>query len=450
MKKLLLILLCLPIIGFGQSWEQLFGGIDIDIGYSVQQTTDGGYIIAGYTLPILPDTTIDWDDADVYLIKTDGSGIEQWSQTFGGTKYDDGISVQQTTDGGYIIAGTSRSFGDSLGDVYLIKTDGSGNEQWSQTFGGIESDKGYYVQQTSDGGYIITGHTYGDQIIFGNVLSMPEAYLIKTDGNGNVQWTQNFVQGGIAYSVQQTTDGGYIITGIGTEYDTLGSNQAYSYQCFLIKTDGNGNEQWSQFYGGTSTDYAWSVQQTNDGGYIITGSTQSFGNGGRDVYLIKTDANGIEQWTKTFGEVEQDRGYSVQQTTDGGYIIAGMTESIASGYIGVYLIKTDGNGIEQWSKIFGEVNYYAEGNSVQQTIDGGYIIAGSKRANIPGGSWTDVYLIKTDSQGNVTSTFNIPINPNRKLQKTVDLLGKETKPQTNIPFIEIYDDGTVEKRIVIE
>ena len=275
MKKLLLILLCLPFIGFGQGWTKTFGGIDADYGTSVQQTTDGGYIITGAT----------------------------------------------------------SSFGNGFLDVYLIKTDGSGTEQWTKTFGGTDDD--------------------------------------------------------CAYSVQQTTDGGYIITG------NNGSNGSNGYDVYLIKTDGSGIEQWTKTFGGADSDWGRAVQQTTDGGYIIAGYTGSFGNGSYDVYLIKTDGSGTEQWTKTFGGTSYDYGQSVQQTTDGGYIITGMTASF-------------GNGSE------------------------------------------DVYLIKTDGSGNVTSTFNIPINPNRKLEKVVDILGKETKPQANTPLIEIYDDGTVEKRIVIE
>jgi hypothetical protein len=432
MKKLLLILLCLPMIGFGQEWtfgyEPFFNS-----GNSVQQTNDGGYIIAG--------TTYGNGFAEVYLIKTDGSGIEQWTRTFGGTVQGKGHSVQQTTDGGYIITGYTNSLSNGKSDVYLIKTDGSGIEQWTKTFGGTDDDCGNSVQQTTDGGYIITGYTAS----FGND-TLTDVYLIKTDGNGNEQWSETFsgAYNDVGSSVQQTTDGGYIITG------SKGSASINTRNVYLIKTDGSGIEQWTKTFGGTDDDYGNSVQQTTDGGYIITGYTASFGNGGSDVYLIKTDGSGNEQWTRKIGSTSYDLGSSVQQTTDGGYIITGYTKQI-DGSIDddVYLIKTDGNGAVQWTITFGgtDADY---GNSVQQTTDGGYIITGYTNSFITAVIGFDVYLIKTDGNGNITSTFNIPINPNRKLEKTVDILGKETKPNTNTPFIEIYDDGTVEKRIVIE
>ncbi|MBT5354621.1 MAG: hypothetical protein HOL56_05940 [Flavobacteriales bacterium] len=389
MKKLLLLLLCVPLIGLGQGWEKTFGWSNEDyneIGYSVQQTTDLGFIITGVEL-YTEDMPPYEDYSDVYLIKTDSSGIEQWSKRFGEEYYNDvGYSVQQTTDGGYVITGYTESFGNGSADVYLIKTDANGIEQWNKTFGGTDNDYGASVQQTTDGGYIIAGYTYS----FGN-------------GSADV---------------------------------------------YLIKTDANGIEQWNKTFGGTSTDYGASVQQTTDGGYIITGETRSFGNGSVNVYLIKTDANGIEQWNKTFGGVSTDVGRSIQQTTDGGYIITGYTWSFGNGSADIYLIKTDANGIEQWNKTFGGTdNDY--GASVQQTTDEGYIITGYAES-FGNGDDEDVYLIKTDGNGNVTSEFTIPINPNRKLEKVVDILGRDINPEKNKPFIEIYNDGTVEKKMIIE
>ena len=257
-------------------------------------------------------------------------------------------------------------------------------------------------------------------------------------------WEKNFGGSGDDFGnfVQQTTDGGYIITG---ETYSYGNGNGYS-DVYLMKIDGNGVEQWSQTFGGIIDDWGMSIQQTTDGGYIITGYTRSFGNGGDDVYLIKTDDNGVEQWSQTFGGTDYDWGNSIQQTTDGGYIITGgTTNSIVNGYNDVYLLKTDGNGVEQWSQTFGGTDD-DEGKSVQQTTDGGYIISGKTRSFGNGNS--NVYLIKTD--GNVTSTFNVPVNTNRKSEKTVDILGKETKELKNQPLLYLYNDGTVEKRIVIE
>ncbi len=425
MKQLLfIILLNIPFFGIGQGWEKTFGGTGDDYGYSVQQTTDGGYIITGTT------ESFGNGGSDVYLIKTDVNGDSLWTKTFGGIDSDRGHSIQQTTDGGYIITGSTTSFGNGGFDVYLIKTDGSGNEQWTKTFGGTNGDEGFSVQQTTGGGYIITGYTV-------SFLGSRDVYLIKTDGNGDSLWTKTF--GGTDHtvggrSVQQTTDGGFIITG------------HKNFIVYLMKTDGNGDSLWTKTFGGIG-DWGFSVQQTTDGGYIITGNITSFGNGGSDVYLIKTDGNGDSLWTKTFGGIGDDYGFSIQQTTDGGYIITGSTISFGNGGYDVYLIKTDGNGDSLWTKTFGGIGD-DWGFSVQQTTDGGYIITGDTESF--GNGYKDVYLIKTDGNGNITSTFEIPISSNRKLENVVDILGRETKSQPNTPFIEIYDDGSTEKKLIIE
>jgi hypothetical protein len=362
-------------------WYQTFGGSETDYANSVQQTTDGGYIITGNT------KSFGNGEYDVWLIKTDSNGDSLWTHTFGGGSDESGHSVQQTTDGGYIITGNTDSFGNGDWDVWLIKTDANGDSLWTKTFGGSDYDYGESVEQTTDGGYIITGYTkVGDW--------NDDVYIIKTNSNGDSLWTKIF--GGSSndrsYSVQQTTDGGYIIGGFTYSYGNGGSD------FWLIKTDSNGNEEWNQTFGGSSNDDGNSVQQTTDGGYIITGRTKLDGSVPSDVWLIKTDSQGDSVWTKTFGGSSSDNGYSVQQTTDGGYIIGGFTYSYGNGGSDVWLIKIDSQGQEEWNQTFGGSSGDG-GDYVKQTEDGGYIIAGYTSSLGNGG--LDVWLIKTDSLGYV-------------------------------------------------
>jgi hypothetical protein len=359
-----------------EHWNKTFGGTSDDYGYSVQQTADGGYIIAGYTF------SYGAGDADIWLIKTGSNGTEEWNKTFGGAEADllDHGSVRQTSDGGYIITGYTYSYGAGDADVWLIKTDSDGFEQWNRTFGGEALDWGHSVQQTSDGGYIIAGRTdpYAG--------ARADAWLIKTDSNGVEEWNRTFGTEACEYaaSVQQTSDEGYIIAGRTSSYG------AAVIDAWLIKSDSNGTEEWNRTFGGPYYDYGYSVQQTLDSGYIMVGST----NNRQDLWLIKTDAGGIEDWNRTFGGTFMDEGYSVQQTADGGYIVAGYAESYGAGSGDVWLIKTDSDGIEQWNKTFGGAEL-DKGYSVQQTVDSGYIVAGF--TNSYGAGDADVWLIKLKS-----------------------------------------------------
>jgi uncharacterized delta-60 repeat protein len=260
---------------------------------------------------------------------------EKWQKTYGGSSDDWANSIQQTSDGGYIVAGGTNSFGaGGGGDFYIIKLDASGNKVWEKTYGGSSSDWASSIQQTSDGGYIVAGETSS----FG--AGNGDFYIIKLDANGNKIWEKTY--GGSSHdwasSIQQTSDGGYIVAGrtnsFGAGYDDF----------YIIKLDANGNKIWEKTYGGSSSDWAYSIQQTSDGGYIVAGETKSFGAGEYDCYIIKLDANGNKVWEKTYGGSSSDWANSIQQTTDGGYIVAGDTSSFGAGSYDFYIIKLDANG----------------------------------------------------------------------------------------------------------
>jgi hypothetical protein len=297
----------------------------------------------------------------IYLIKTDINGIQQWSRVFG--EHDDwGFWVLQTSDGGYLITGGAYVMGGNGYDLCLIKTDPQGNQLWFRTYGSVNGENGECVQLTSDGGFIAVGAT-------GSFAGGYDVYLVKTDSLGNQLWSQTYGGPGWdwGYSVQQTTDGGYIIAGFTTAF-AVGLQDVY-----LIKTDGLGNQQWYRTFGGTGMERGYSVQRTADGGYMVAGLSTSF-NGG-DVYLIKTDESGNQQWFRTYGGTSLEEGYDAQQTIDGGYIIAGITCSYSAGIYDIYLVKTDSLGNQLWYRTFGW-NNDDFGMSVVQTSDGGYAIAG--------------------------------------------------------------------------
>jgi hypothetical protein len=374
-------------------FAKTYRGLDSDQAFSVQQTSDGGYIVAGFT------RSFGAGNFDVLLVKTDASGNVQWAKTYGGANSDRVSSVQQTSDGGYILAGETWSFGAGGRDVFLVKTDANGNFQWAKTYGGIRWDEAFSVQQTSDGGYILAGYT--EYSGAGNA----DFFLIKTDANGNVQWAK--IYGGTAWdearSVQQTSDEGYIVAGYAHSFGAGGD-------ILLIKTDANGDVQWAKTFGGTNYEFAFSVQQTSDEGYIVAGYTRSFGAGLDDVFLIKTYANGNLEWAKTYGGTNWDHAFSVQQTSDYGYIVAGRTLSFGAVGYDAFLVKTDENGNVQWAKIYGgTIHDYAY--SVQQTSDGGYIVAGETRS-FGAGTWPDLFLIKTDANGGMDPSCSIVQNVN--------------------------------------
>nr|QNO43843.1 hypothetical protein HEAIHDEL_00005 [Methanosarcinales archaeon ANME-2c ERB4] len=398
----------------GEGWNRTFGGADRDVAYSVQQTSDGGFILAGYT------DSYGAGSSDFWLVKTDSSGNKQWDKTFGGADSDIARSVQQTSNGGYILAGCMDYSAAGMYDARLVRIDSSRAILWDVTLGGTGWDTAESVQETSDGGFVFAGYTgsYG--------AGYYDAWLVKVDSNGCIQWNRTFGGSGrdVAYSVQQTSDGGYIIAGstqpqggylLSTGFmNSLGIDFA---DVWLVKTDSNGNKQWDKTFGGNDWDAAESIQQTYDGGFILAGYTKSYGAGDPDFWLIKTYSNGNKQWDKTFGETDDDYAYSVQQTSDGGYILAGVTEPhsdapaplsesmspCGAGGSDVWLVKTDSEGGKEWDKTFGGTDDdYA--SSVQQTSDGGYVLAGYTKSYGAGGS--DFWLIKLGTAAQMRGDLN--------------------------------------------
>jgi hypothetical protein len=347
-------------------WTKTYGGIDDDRGYSVQQTIDGGYVIAGRT------TSFGAGGIDVYLIKTDSLGDTLWTKTFGGVSSDIARSVQQTSDCGYIIAGGTMSFGAGSWDVWLLKTDANGDTLWTWTYGSTGGDYGESAQETIDGGYIIVGSkwTSGTDC---------DLLLAKLNENGDTLWTKTYSGSNYACgcAVQQTSDSGYIVAGV------------ISHNVWLIKTDENGNIIWQKTYSGDTEQYPIDVQQTTDSGYIVVGV---IGGWPRDGYVIKTDSCGDTLWTKRLIGEGHEGVASVQEIYDGCYIIAGWTESYGVGNRDFYVIKMNEDGDTLWTKTYGGTDYDC-GHSIQVTSDDGYIIAGVTYSFGAGGA--DVYLIKT-------------------------------------------------------
>jgi len=370
-------------------WEKTFGGSDNEKAYSIEQTTDGGYIIAGSI------NSYGAGEFDVYLVKTDALGNIEWEKTYGGSGTEFARSVRQTTDGGYIIAGSTNSYGAGWTDFYLVKADALGNIEWEKKYGGSYNEEAYSIEQTTDGGYIIAGETnsYG--------AGESDVYLVKADALGNIEWEKTY--GGSdyeeAYSIEQTTDGGYILAGGTNSYGVNGD-------AYLVKTDALGNKEWEKTYGGNNTEYIRSVEQTTDGGYILAGDSADFSIERYDIYLVKTDASGNIEWEKIIDSGSWDDGFSVEQTTDGGYILAGDTGSCdVNG--DAYLVKTDALGNIEWEKTVGGSDYDCA-YSIKQTTDGGYIIAGDTASY--GAVGVDVYLAKVSPWTNTPVGSNVTVS----------------------------------------
>ena len=338
-------------------WDKNFGGSFDDRATSIQQTSDGGYIVGGSSRT----RAIDGGNPECLIVKLDADGNKVWDKILSGSSADQLNSIQQTSDGGYVVAGSTTSNDGDVSDgnngswdYWVVKLDADGNKVWDKTFGGSLADQLNSIQQTADGGYVLAGSTKSDDgdVGDGNNGAM-DYWIVKLDGSGNKVWDKTYggSKSDLVNSIQQTSDGGYIVSGHTWSDDgdlSDGNNGENDY--WIIKLDNVGNKVWDKTYGGSGNDYATSIQQTSDGGYIVAGTTSSsdgditdVNNGGSDCWIIKLDESGNKVWDKTLGGSDSDNATSIQQNSEGGYIIAGYVKS-SDGDI------TDGNngGYDFW------------------------------------------------------------------------------------------------------
>ncbi|OHB94405.1 MAG: hypothetical protein A3E19_06535 [Planctomycetes bacterium RIFCSPHIGHO2_12_FULL_52_36] len=379
-------------------WQKVYGGANWDRAYSIQQTSDGGYVVAGET------SSFGAGRPDFWVLKLRHYGTVEWQKTYGGTDQDEAHSIQQTSDGGYIVAGSTWSFGAGGEDIWVLKLKADGTVEWQKTYGGGNWDGAYSVHETSDGGYIVAGDTSS----FGT--GGPAVWVLKLGPDGTVEWQKAYGGDDLdrAYSVHETNDGGYVVAGRRTM--SLGAGGEKIPDIWVLKLRPNGTVEWQKTYGGGNWDGAYSVHETSDGGYIVAGDTSSFGTGGPAVWVLKLGPDGTVEWQKAYGGDDLDRAYSVHETNDGGYVVAGRrTMSLGAGgekIPDIWVLKLRPNGTVDWQKTYGKEGGWEVAGSIHETRDGGYIMAG-ETGNAHTGTGTlsisgiKVWVLKLSPDGTV-------------------------------------------------
>ncbi len=276
------------------TWDKTFGGRLEDKGFSIVQTENGGYAVAGYTILVRSEKQDNWRTKLGYIILTE----------------------------------------EKRQDFWIIKIDKNGNMEWDETFGEKGPDVAKSIIQTNDEGYAIAG------FIWTVYASKQDIWIIKLGENGNIEWDKTFDgdKDDVAYSLIQTRDGGYVVAG------STGLRLWGEVNCWVIKLDAKGNMEWDNNFGGTGWDEVYSITQITDGSYVVTGCVWSKGAGRGDVYVAKLDKRGNLVWDKTFGGSDYDEAHSIIQTEDGGYAVAGFTELGGTGDKDIWVIKLDENG----------------------------------------------------------------------------------------------------------
>lgn len=371
------------------SYVKTWGGSNADSARGMAKTIDGGSIIVGNT------DSYGAGGDDVIVIKYDSFGNLSWSKVWGGAGLDIGFGIIQTFDGGYAMTGMTSSYGAGSQDMFLVKLNSAGDVSWSKTWGGAGDDIGYSLMQDNNDDIIVSGQSanYGA----GNT----DAFITKFDATGAYFWSKTFGGGSsyeAIYSMIQDSNGDYVLSG------TTGSFGAGSLDQFIIKCNSSGVFDWMRTLGGGLTDYGYGIVETVDGGYLTLGSTSSYGEGEFDTQITKVDSDGIFTWSRTWGGSGYEAPFnSVISTYDGGYIFTGSTDSYGDGGDDIYLVKFDSTGTLSWNKTLGGADSDL-GFTAVQVSDGGIVVTGLLTGS--GVNDSDIFLAKFKSDGTINNCLS--------------------------------------------
>jgi hypothetical protein len=379
---LMLFIISISFVSLNAQWARTYGGNSFNLFRSFQQTSDGGYIVAGTG-------SFGAGEGDIWILKLSSDGYIEWQRTYGGSESEDASFIQQTSDGGYIVVGTTTSFGAGETDIWFLKLSSDGDIEWQRTYGGSEWDDTYCIQQTNDGGYIAASSTSSSG------AGWEGTWFLKLSSDGDIEWQKTY--GGdyiweFGSFIQQTSDGGYTVVGTTTSFGAGESD------IWFLKLSSDGDIEWQRAYGGSGWDGAYCIEQTNDGGYIVAGKTGSFGAGESDFWILKLSSDGDIEWQKNYGGAYRDSASFIQQTSDGGYVVAGDTSNTKGN---ILVLKLSSTGVIEWQRVYkGSGGYSA--SFIQQTSDGGYIVAGD--LNSPEEEGCDDFnslILKLSSDGDI-------------------------------------------------
>ncbi len=415
-------------------WQRSFGGTQYEEAFRTQQTTDGGYIVAGYSRSTDLDITDNHGGYDCWVLKLSPLGEPEWKKSYGGTNNEWAYSIQQTMDGGYIMAGFSQSnnfdvSGNHGGpDFWVVKLSQTGGLQWQKSMGGSGWEEAFAIQQTTDGGYIVVGLSDSSDGDLNSNNGATDFWVVKLDSLGEITWQKSL--GGShhdhANAVKQTPDGGYIIAGQASSNDGDASGLNGASDLWVVKLDFEGELEWQRMLGSTGQDRAHDVSLTDDGGFIVAGaSARDDGDvtghhGGVDFWLVKLDFLGKIIWQKSLGGSQDDFAVSVQQTSDGGFVAAGSTHSTDGdvldndGGVDMWVVKLGKDGDLQWQKAIGGTKA-DRANSIQQTADGGFILAGRSTSSNGDATYNrglpDYWVVKLSPETTSSTLSPLAHNP---------------------------------------